>query len=75
VTEENRKAAYDYADSVFVLIRRASATGALRSAPLPYVGALVDAWAATTMDFMIRSPAEADKLRQFGFDAVWRALS
>ena len=74
VTEQSRKAAYGYADPVFELIRRASATGVLRNAPLHYVGALVDAWATTTMDFMIRSPAEADKLCKSGFDAVWRAL-
>jgi AcrR family transcriptional regulator len=75
VSEQNRKAAYAYADPVFQLIRRVSAEGVLRNAPLEYVGALVDAWAATTMDFMIQRPAEADKLCRSGFDAVWLALS
>jgi AcrR family transcriptional regulator len=75
VTEQNRTAAYEYAEPVFQLIRRASATGVLRNAPLPYVGALVDAWAATTMDFMLQKPAQARKLCKSGFDAVWRALN
>lgn len=75
VTEPNRNAAYDYAGSVFELIQRASARGALRDAPLRYVGALVDAWATTTMDFMIRSPGDADALCKAGFEAVWRALN
>jgi hypothetical protein len=47
----------------------------LRDAPLRYVGALVDALATTTMDFMIRNPAEADEFSESGFEAVWRLLT
>lgn len=75
VTEVNRNAAYEYADPVFELIQRASASGVLRDAPVRYVGALVDALATTTMDFMIRNPAEAEEFRKSGFEAAWRLLT
>ena len=75
VSEQNRNAAYAYADPVYQLIRRVSATGVLHNAPIRYVGALVSAWAETTMDYMIRTPAEADRPCKSGFDAVWVALS
>ena len=75
VTELNRTAAYDYAKTVFDLIQQAAASGVLRDAPVQYVGELVSAWAATTMDFMIGNPAKADAFCTFGFEAAWRALS
>ena len=75
VTELNRTAAYDYAKSVFDLIQQAAASGVLRDAPVQYVGELVSAWAATTMDFMIGNPAKADAFCTFGFEAAWRALN
>ncbi|MBI1285582.1 MAG: TetR family transcriptional regulator [Thiobacillus sp.] len=75
ITELSRKAAYEGAGSSLALMRRASANGALRDAPLQYVGALVETSVATTTDFMIRDPAQADAFCKFGFEAVWRALS
>ena len=75
ITELSRKAAYEAAGSSLELIKRASASGALRGAPLQYVGAFVETSAAVTMDFMIRDPARADDFCDFGFEAVWRALS
>jgi AcrR family transcriptional regulator len=74
VTPQSRESAYVYADPVFQLIRRASATGVLRNAPLQYVAELVDAMATTTMDHMIRTPAVADQLCEAGLAAAWRAL-
>jgi hypothetical protein len=75
VSEQNRNAAYARADPVYQLIRRVSARGVLKDAPIRYVGSLVSAWAGTTMDYMSRTPAETDRLCKLGFDAVWRALS
>lgn len=75
ITELSRKAAYDAAGPSLDLIRRASARGALRDAPLQYVGALIETSVATTTDFMIREPARAEEFCEFGFEAAWRALS
>jgi AcrR family transcriptional regulator len=74
ITELSRKAAYAAARPSLALIQRTSANGALRDAPLQYVGALVETLVATTTDFMIGDPARADEICEFGFEAVWRAL-
>ncbi|MDB5675536.1 MAG: transcriptional regulator, TetR family [Sphingomonas bacterium] len=71
----DRGQAEEYANPVFDLIGRASAHGVLRDAPAPYVIELVDAWATTTIDFMIRHPAGAEDYCQRGLDAVWHALN
>lgn len=75
VTDASRQAAYEAAEFPLALIQRASATGVLRDAPLGYVGALVEAAATTTMDFMTREPARSEELCKSGFEAIWRALA
>jgi AcrR family transcriptional regulator len=75
VTEQNRNAAYGYAEAVYELYRRASAGGALRDSPSRYVGGLVHGLAETTMDFIVRNPRQAKKFREAGFKAAWRMLN
>lgn len=75
VTKISRATAYTYGETIFELLREISAKGALKDAPLIYVGSLVDSWAATTTDFMIRDPAAASSLCDAGFDATRRALA
>ncbi len=75
VTEQNRNTAYDYAEAVYELFRRASASGALRDSPSRYVGGLVHGLAETTMDFIVRNPRKAKKFREAGFKAAWRMLN
>ncbi|MDB5527293.1 MAG: transcriptional regulator, TetR family [Devosia sp.] len=75
VSEQSRKSAYDYAEPVFELIRRASARGALRNAPIDFVGALVEALVVATTDSIIRDPERADEYSEAGFEAAWQALS
>ena len=74
VTKGTLDSAYKYASPVFDLIQRVSAKGVLRDAPWIYVGALIEDWAATTTDFMISHPIEADQYCKRGYDAVVRAL-
>ena len=75
ISQASRKASYEDAAAAVSLIRDASARGALKDAPSPYVGALVEAMATTTMDFMIGNPAQAEALCEHGFEALWRALN
>jgi AcrR family transcriptional regulator len=75
VTDASRRAAYEAAEFPMALIRRASSKGALRDAPLQFVGALFEVAATTTMDFVTRNSARADELCKSGFEAVWRALT
>lgn len=75
VTEQNRNTAYDYAEAVYELFQRASASGALRDSPSRYIGGLVHGLAETTMDFIVRNPRKAKKFREAGFEAAWRMLN
>jgi len=74
ITGPTRQAGYDGAAPVLEVIWRVSAQGALAKAPRDYVGALVEALAATTMDFMGASPEKSDAICESGFEALWRAL-
>ncbi|RDS86655.1 hypothetical protein [Dyella psychrodurans] len=49
--------------------------GVLKSRSLAFVGAIVEAMAATTMDFMIREPKHAAHYREAGFETFWKAIS
>lgn len=75
ITEQSRKAAYKYADPTLDIVRRASANGALRTAPAGYVNTLVETMASATMDYMASDPAQASQLRNAGFEALWNALA
>ena len=43
--------------------------------PLGFVVALMNGMADATIDFVIRDPANADRHRMAGFDAMWRMLA
>lgn len=74
VTADIRDQAYAYAAPVFALIRRAGANGPLKSAPIRYAGALVSSCAATTIEYMLRDPENADEICRTGFEAAWHSL-
>ena len=57
------------------IIWRISAEGNLRNAPRPYVAALVEAMATTTMDAMSDDPEHAASICADGFEALWRLLN
>lgn len=49
--------------------------GALADQPPAFVTAILVALAETTMGFVEREPAEAERYKRAGFDAFWRAVS
>lgn len=57
------------------LLERSRASGPMRDAPLGFVLALTNAIADTTIDAVIREPAEAEVLSSAAFDAIWRVLA
>ncbi|MCM2292593.1 TetR/AcrR family transcriptional regulator [Allorhizobium sp. BGMRC 0089] len=75
ITETSRKAAAVVAGPAVEIVDRARSSGALRDAPLAYVGALVEAMAGTTIDFIIQDPGNAERVRDAGFEALWQAIS
>ncbi len=57
------------------VMERIRADGPMRNASMSFVVAVMDALAETTMDFMIRDAANAEKYCKTGFDALWRAIA
>ncbi|MBX4994772.1 AcrR family transcriptional regulator [Rhizobium binae] len=74
ITGTSRKAAAVVAGPAVEIVGRARSSGALRDAPLAYVGALVETMAGTTIDFMIQDSSNAERIRDAGFKALWQAL-
>ncbi|TCT07847.1 TetR/AcrR family transcriptional regulator [Aquabacter spiritensis] len=75
VSALTRKAGYEAAQPVLDIIWRISAEGSLKNAPRPYVAALVEAVATTTMDAMSDHPDHAATICADGFEALWRLLN
>ncbi|MGF6769467.1 AcrR family transcriptional regulator [Paraburkholderia sp. GAS199] len=57
------------------MIQASVASGALRDQPPAFVSAIMAALAETTMDFIAREPAEAERYRRAGFEAFWHAIA
>lgn len=74
ISDATRKAGFDSALPVMEIVWRTSANGPLAAAPRSYVGAIVEALAATTMEFMSKAPDDANVVCEAGFEALWRAL-
>jgi AcrR family transcriptional regulator len=75
ITPESRQAAHLAMAGIARLIERSRENGPLRDAPLGFVAALMSALADATIDFMIQDPANADRHRITGLDAMWRMLA
>ncbi|MFG1923020.1 TetR/AcrR family transcriptional regulator [Cryptosporangium sp. NPDC048952] len=70
VTPESRAASEDSNQSGVDLFRQLTADGPLAGLPMQYIGDLVEAVAGTTMDAIVRDPANAAVYRDRGFDAL-----
>lgn len=57
------------------LLDRSRQGGALKDAPLPYVVALMNAVAETTVNFIQSEPSLAEEHRRRGFEALWRVVT
>jgi AcrR family transcriptional regulator len=75
ITPATRAAAHKITAGMAELLERSRARGPMREASKEFVVATMNAIAETTMDFMIRDPANADRHAKVGFDAVWRVVA
>jgi len=75
ITETNRKAGSDGFAPISAAIQEAAALGKLRDYPAPFVGAIMNSLAETTMDFVLHHPADAERYRMAGFEAFWSAIA
>jgi AcrR family transcriptional regulator len=57
------------------MMRERIADGTLRGHSPAFVSAIIASLAETTMEFMMRDPAHADRLRASGFEALWGAIA
>jgi AcrR family transcriptional regulator len=74
ITPATHQAASESLGGIAVLLERGRAHGPLRDAPLPFVVALGNAVAETTIDFIGRDPGHADAHGRDGFEALWRVI-
>jgi len=57
------------------LMHESLATGPLKDQPPAFVVAIMESLAETAMRFTTSDPAQAERYKQAGFDAFWRAIS
>jgi AcrR family transcriptional regulator len=75
VSAASREVALKAAAPTLEVIDQVLQNGALKSKRRAFVGAIVEALAATTMDFMIREPKFAAEYREAGFESLWKAIT
>lgn len=75
ITADSHRTVRSAFSSIADLLERSRASGPMRDAPLGFVLALTNAIADTTIDAVIREPAEAETLSSVAFDAIWRVLA
>ena len=75
ITAASRSAGHQSMAAVARLLDRVRQSGPMHEAPLGFVVGLMNALAETTIDFMIREPASAERRSVEAFDALWRIVS
>ena len=75
ITAESHAIAAQAMAGIAGLLEKSRENGPMRDAPLGFVAALMNALADTTIDFMIRDPANADKHAASAFEALWRIVT
>ncbi|WP_267221592.1 TetR/AcrR family transcriptional regulator [Dyella silvae] len=75
ISAASREHALKAASPTLGVIDQVRHQGVLKNRSLAFVGAIVEATATTTMDFMIREPKQAANYREAGFETLWKAIS
>ncbi len=75
ITPATRAAGHKTMGLVAELLERSRANGPMRTVPMGFVAAIMNALAEATMDFIAQDPANADKHSRVGFEAFWRVLN
>jgi AcrR family transcriptional regulator len=75
IAPASRAAGHQAMAGIAALMERGRAKGAMRDAPMPFVGALMNSIAEATMDAMASDPGHAQAHSRTGFEALWRVLN
>ena len=74
ITPEARQVGHQIMAGVAALMDRSRENGSLRAEPLAFVVGLISAMTEAAIDYMISSPASADRHSAAAFDALWRVV-
>lgn len=75
IRPESRQAGMGGFAQVNALMQESLVGGALKDQPPAFVGAVLASLAETTMEFIEREPAAAERYRHAGFEAFWAAVA
>lgn len=75
ITAASRAKSIEHTSTILALVMRVSASGTLGGTSVVFIGALMEAMATATMDFMAREPDQAQLYCSKGFAAVWAAFA
>ncbi|MEU5735776.1 TetR/AcrR family transcriptional regulator [Streptomyces antimycoticus] len=75
ITAASHQAVNSASSAIADLLERSRAGGPMQDAPLGFVLTLTNAIAETTIDTVIREPADAEALIRVAFDAIWRVIA
>jgi AcrR family transcriptional regulator len=75
ITPASKAAGHKIMAGVAAQIDRSRKEGPMRNAPLMFVVAIMNAIMDSTIDFMTRDKANAQKHSKAGFEALWRAIA
>jgi AcrR family transcriptional regulator len=75
VTEQTKREGRAAFEEVGAMLKESVAGGVLREYPLAFAAAIMESMAQTTMGFMEREPAQAERYMEAGFDAFWHAVA
>jgi len=75
ITDETHQLAAGALSGLAELLQRARAGGPMADEPIGFVLLLVTAIAESTIDAIIREPANGDSHGRAGFEAMWRVLA
>jgi AcrR family transcriptional regulator len=75
LSESTRVAGMQAFADVNEMMQASIASGVLRDHPPAFAAAIMGALADTTMEFIAREPAQAERYRDAGFEAFWNAVS
>jgi AcrR family transcriptional regulator len=75
LTSATRASGHQVMGAFAALMERSRAKGPMRDVSLAYLGALMNAIADTTMDFILNDRPHAEKHSKTGFEALWRMIA
>jgi AcrR family transcriptional regulator len=75
ITPQTKEVGMAGFSQINAMMQESVAGGALKDQPSAFVGAIMSSLAETTMEFILREPAMAERYKSAGFDAFWAAIA